>query len=106
MHQEAPGEDRAVSSPSKGALYARSTRQYPMVHLLFRGLPLVLGVVNCLFVAPWGGADIGEVDQMGRRLRKNVGNGALWFGEWVRMANKVRGLAIEAEEKDHCLRGC
>ena len=61
------------------------------------------GVVNCLSVAPWGGADIGEVDQVGRRLRKDIGNDALWFREWIRMANKVRNLGLEAEENNHRL---
>ena len=61
------------------------------------------GVVNCLSVAPWGGADIGEVDQVGRRLRKDIGNDALWFREWIRMANKVRDLGLEAEENNHRL---
>ncbi len=59
------------------------------------------GVVNCLSVAPWGGADIGEVDQVGRRLRKDIGNDSLWFREWVRMADKVRGLALSEERKKH-----
>ena len=61
------------------------------------------GVVNCLSVAPWGGADIGEVDQVGRRLRKDIGNDALWFREWIRMANKVRALGLAAEENNHRL---
>ena len=61
------------------------------------------GVVNCLSVAPWGGADIGEVDQVGRRLRKDIGNDALWFREWIRMANKVRNLGLAAEENNHRL---
>jgi dienelactone hydrolase len=61
------------------------------------------GVVNCLSVAPWGGADIGEVDQVGRRLKKDIGNDALWFREWIRMADKVRKLALSEERKKHNL---
>ena len=57
------------------------------------------GLVNCLSVAPWGGADIGEVDQVGRKLKKDVGNDALWFREWIKMADKVRKLAISEERK-------
>ena len=57
------------------------------------------GLVNCLSVAPWGGADIGEVDQVGRKLKIDVGNDALWFREWIKMADKVRKLAISEERK-------
>ena len=74
-----------------------------MVHLFPEDYRWSSGVVNCLSVAPWGGAEIGEVDQVGRRLRKDVGNDALWFREWVRMANKVRGLGLEAEENNYRL---
>ncbi|MFC1492242.1 alpha/beta hydrolase family protein, partial [Nitrospinota bacterium] len=58
------------------------------------------GMVSC---APWGMAEIGEVDKVGRRLAKKVGDDKLWFREWVRMADHVRGLGLQAERKGYKL---
>ena len=44
-----------------------------------------------------GGADVGEIDQVGRRLADHVGDDDQWFREWVRMADRVRLLAEDAE---------
>jgi dipeptidyl aminopeptidase/acylaminoacyl peptidase len=60
-------------------------------------------VVGTLSSAPWGGADIGEVDAVGRRLKKDVGNDDLWFREWVKMGDKVRTLALTEEQNRHPL---
>ena len=46
-----------------------------------------------------GGAEIGEIDQVGRRLANHVGDDEQWFREWVRMADRVRGLAEDAEAR-------
>ena len=46
----------------------------------------------------WGAAVVGELDRIGRRLRKKVGDDNLWFAEWVRMADHVRGLGLETEK--------
>jgi dienelactone hydrolase len=60
-------------------------------------------VVGTLSSAPWGGADIGEVDAIGRRLKQDVGNDDLWFREWVKMGDKVRTLALAEEQNRHPL---
>jgi dipeptidyl aminopeptidase/acylaminoacyl peptidase len=60
-------------------------------------------VVGMLSTAPWGGAEIGEVHRVGRRLRKDVGNDDLWFREWVMMGDKVRKLALAEEGSKHPL---
>ena len=47
-------------------------------------LALVLGS------APYGGAELGEVDAVGRRLLDRVGDDEAWFEEWVAMADRLR----------------
>ncbi|MEE9274753.1 MAG: alpha/beta hydrolase [bacterium] len=51
----------------------------------------------------WGGSDMGEVDQVGRRLARKLGDDGLWFREWVRMGDKVRALGMAEERKGHPL---
>jgi pimeloyl-ACP methyl ester carboxylesterase len=47
------------------------------------------GVLIGLNAAPWGGAEIGEVNRIGLRLRDHVGDDAAWFREWAREAAVV-----------------
>ena len=47
-----------------------------------------------------GGAEIGEVDRVCRRLVDHVGDDERWFEEWAAMADHVQDLA-EAAEKRH-----
>ena len=47
--------------------------------------------------APFGGADIGEVDRAGRRLQGRVGDDDAWFEEWVRVGDELRARAEEAD---------
>jgi len=63
--------------------------------------------------ARWGASEIGEVDQVGRRLAKRLGDDAHWFREWTRMGDTVRALGFAAEKKgsrltaaSHFLRAC
>ncbi len=53
--------------------------------------------------ARWGASEIGEVDQVGRRLAKKLGDDGAWFREWVRMADRVRDLGMKAERKEQNL---
>jgi dienelactone hydrolase len=46
-----------------------------------------------------GGADVGEIDQVGRRLADHGGDDDHWFREWVTMADRVRLLAEDAEAR-------
>lgn len=56
-------------------------------------------LVGILSTAPYGGADIGEVDRAGRRLRERVGDDDAWFEEWARVGDQLRerGEAAEAD---------
>jgi pimeloyl-ACP methyl ester carboxylesterase len=47
------------------------------------------GVLIGLNAAPWGGAEIGEVNRIGLRLRSQLGNDQAWFREWAREAETV-----------------
>ena len=57
------------------------------------------GLLIGLNMAPWGGAEIGEVNRVGLRLKKCVGDDDAWFREWTREARAVedRGRARIAE---------
>jgi hypothetical protein len=41
------------------------------------------GLLIGLNMAPWGGAEIGEINRIGLRLQDHVGNDDAWFREWA-----------------------
>lgn len=47
------------------------------------------GLLIGLNMAPWGGAEIGEVHRIGLRLKDKVGDDQAWFKEWAREAKVV-----------------
>src|SRR5690348_6803763 len=57
------------------------------------------GLLIGLNMAPWGGAEIGEVNRIGIRLKNRIGDDDAWFAEWAREARDVesRGRACIAE---------
>jgi dipeptidyl aminopeptidase/acylaminoacyl peptidase len=50
------------------------------------------GLLIGLNMAPWGGAEIGEVNRVGLRLKNRVGDDDAWFREWAREARKVEDV--------------
>ena len=56
-----------------------------------------------LSTAPYGGAEISEVDRIGRSLRDHVGDDETWFQAWREGADLLRTRAIAAEGKKHPL---
>jgi hypothetical protein len=52
-----------------------------------------------LGTAPYGGADISEVDRMGRKLRERVGDDDAWFDVWCEGAELLRARATELAKK-------
>ncbi len=56
-----------------------------------------------LGTAPYGGADIGEVDRIGRRLRECVGDDEAWFHAWTEGGDLLLGRARAAEARGHRL---
>jgi len=61
------------------------------------------GLLIGLNSAPWGGAEIGEVDRVGKKLRGREGDDAAWFREWAAMAGRLENIAREraASRHDH-----
>ena len=62
-----------------------------------------MGLLLCLSGAPWGGAEIDEVNRVGRALKDKVGDDQAWFDEWARMGDKVEARGREAEKISHKL---
>jgi hypothetical protein len=57
-------------------------------------------MVSC---ARWGASEIGEIDQVGRRLARKLGIDAHWLREWASMGNRVFDLAEKAQAQGHQL---
>lgn len=62
-----------------------------------------MGLLICLSGAPWGGAEIDEVNRVGRALRDKVGDDDAWFAEWTRMGDIVEARGRDAEKNGHKL---
>ena len=62
-----------------------------------------MGLLICLSGAPWGGAEIDEVNRVGRALCDRVGDDDAWFDEWTRMGDKIEARGREAEKAGHKL---
>ena len=54
-----------------------------------------------LSTAPYGGADISEVDRIGRQLRHCVGDDDQWFHAWTAGGDLMRDRAGAAEQAGH-----
>src|SRR6185437_16787977 len=53
------------------------------------------GLLIGLNTAPWGGAEIGEVNRIGLRLKNHIGDDNVWFREWAHEARKVENRGRE-----------
>ena len=60
-------------------------------------------MIGILGTAPYGGAEIAEVDRVGRRLRDRLGDDEAWFREWRAGGDVLRLRAETAEAKGHPL---
>ena len=63
------------------------------------------GLLIGLNMAPWGGAEIGEVNRIGLRLKKQLGNDDAWFREWAREARVVEDRGRECIADGRTLSG-
>jgi len=63
------------------------------------------GLLIGLNMAPWGGAEIGEVNRVGLRLKKCVGDDNAWFREWAREARIVEDRGRERIAAGHTISG-
>ena len=62
-----------------------------------------MGLLLCLSAAPWGGAEIDEVNRVGRALKDKIGDDNAWLEEWARMGDIVEARGRDAERKGHTL---
>ena len=53
------------------------------------------GLLIGLNMAPWGGAEIGEVNRIGLRLKRSIGDDNAWFREWSREGRVVEDRGRE-----------
>jgi len=60
-------------------------------------------ICGMLSNAQWGSANLGEIDQVGKRLAGRVGNDDAWFAEFARMGDDVRKLARSTEAQGYNL---
>ena len=60
-----------------------------------------MGLLICLAGAPWMGAEIDEVNRVGRALLDRVGDDEAWFAEWKRMGDKVEARGRDALKAGH-----
>jgi len=58
-----------------------------------------MGLLLCLSGAPWGGAEIDEVNRVGRALGGHIGDDDAWFEQWTRM-----GDLLETRGREHATR--
>ena len=59
------------------------------------------GLLIGLNMAPWGGAEIGEIHRIGLRLKDHVGNDDVWFREWAKEARTVEDRGRERIADGH-----
>src|SRR4051812_35733018 len=62
-----------------------------------------MGLLLCLSAAPWGGAEIDEVNRVGRALSDKIGDDNAWFEEWARMGDVVEARGRDAAKRGHAL---
>jgi dipeptidyl aminopeptidase/acylaminoacyl peptidase len=61
------------------------------------------GVMFAVEMAPWGAAALGEIDQIGQRLKDRVGDNEAWWREWTAMAERIERAGDAAEAERHAL---
>src|SRR4051812_34168632 len=54
-----------------------------------------------LSTAPYGGADLSEIDRIGRQLKSLVGDDDAWFNAWTGGGDLLRSRAAAAEDARH-----
>jgi len=60
-------------------------------------------MLGILSTGPYGGADISEVDRVGRSLRDHVGDDNAWFWAWRESGDRLFARATTAAAKGHKL---
>ncbi|WP_420224234.1 alpha/beta hydrolase family protein [Pigmentiphaga litoralis] len=61
------------------------------------------GMMFGIEMAAWGAAAIGEIDQIGQKLRGHEGDNERWWTEWTAMARRIEGFGDAEEARGHRL---
>jgi hypothetical protein len=61
------------------------------------------GMMFGIEMSAWGAAALGEIDQIGQRLRGHEGDNELWWSEWTAMAKRIEAFGDAEEAKGHRL---
>ncbi len=61
------------------------------------------GMMFGIEMAAWGASAIGEIDQIGQRLRGHEGDNERWWSEWNAMARRMETTGDAEEAKGHRL---
>jgi dienelactone hydrolase len=61
------------------------------------------GMMFGIEMQTWGAAALGEIDQIGQKLRPHVGDNEKWWEEWTAMARRIEGFAGAEAAKGHML---
>jgi len=59
------------------------------------------GIGMAIEMIPWGAASMGEIDQVGQRLKGREGDNEAWFEEWTRMGEQLERRAEEELKAKH-----
>ncbi len=61
------------------------------------------GIGMAIELIPFGAAAMGEIDQVGQRLKGREGNNEAWFDEWMRMGEQLERRAEAEVKANHAL---
>jgi hypothetical protein len=61
------------------------------------------GVMSAIEMIPFGAAAMGEIDQVGQRLRERIGDNEAWCEEWAAMGAKMEARARAQAALGHSL---
>ena len=60
-------------------------------------------MMSIIDMAAWGASAMGEIDQVGRRLKLREGDNEAWFDEWHAMGEEMERKAEAARDAGHAL---
>jgi hypothetical protein len=63
------------------------------------------GMMFGIEMQTWGAAALGEIDQIGQKLKGHEGDNEKWWQEWTAMAKRIEGFAEAQDESrasPHC----
>jgi dienelactone hydrolase len=61
------------------------------------------GMMFGIEMAAWGAAALGEIDQIGQKLKAHQGDNERWWSEWTQMAARIEGFGDAEEARGHRL---